>query len=193
MKIQARIGVFETNSSTNHTLCIVRPGAEKSLDDYFHEKVPRTVNFPCFTGEDAIKKLDELKYTIDGKNLGDLSLDAKVTLILSSSLDWRASDFIEKVTFVQDILESKGIDLRINWNTLEQLCQAYWDDGISCVLDKMDRDEIEAFLFSDDARYALWCDEGCCPPSKEYSDLIDKIELLSKERPDDIIVLNNRC
>lgn len=193
MKIQARIGAFETNSSTNHTLCIVKPGAEKRLDDSFHEKVPQTVNIPCFTGEDAIKKLDELEYAISGKNLGDLSLDAKVTLVIASSLDSKASDFIEKISIVQEILENNGIGLSINWNALEQLCQAYWDDGISCILDEMNRDELAAFLFSDDARYALWCDEGCCPPPDEYSELIDKIESLSKERPDDIIVLNNRC
>ena len=193
MKIQARIGAFETNSSTNHTLCIVKPDANKLHSSAFFATLPDSITVPCFNGEDAIEELYKLEDEMNRINLGDLPLDKRVTLLVASVLNSGASNLAETRDSVQEVLGKIGVSLFIDWAAVSRLCRGYYQDGAFNLLNGMNREEIEAFLLADDCQYACWCDEGCCPPPDEYSDLIDKIESLSKERQDDIIVLNNRC
>lgn len=193
MKIQARIGAFETNSSTNHTLCIVKPDADKLKSSAFFAMLPDRITVPCFDGEDAVEELYKLEYGLDGSNLGDLSLDKKVTLLVASVLNLGADNFAETMASVQEILGKIGVELFIYWEAVQMLCRGYYLDGAFNLLNQMNREETEAFLLADDCQYANWCDECSGEEPEEYADLMDRIAVLGKERPDDIIVLHERC
>lgn len=193
MKIQARIGTFETNSSTNHTLCIIKPDANKLKSSAFFAMLPDRVTVPCFDGEDAVEELYKFEYEMDGSNLGDLPLDKRVTLIVASALNLGADNLAETMAAVQETLGKIGVDLFIDWEAMHRLCRGYYQDGVFNLLNQMNQEETEAFLLADDCQYANWCDECSGEEPEEYADLMDRIAVLRKERPDDTIVLHERC
>lgn len=193
MKIQARIGAFETNSSTNHTLCIVKPDASKLKSSAFFAVLPDRITVPCFDGEDAVEELYKFEYEMDRSNLGDLPLDKRVTLLVASALNLGADNLAETMAAVQEILGKIGVDLFIDWAAVSRLCRGYYQDGVFNLLNQMNQEETEAFLLTDDCQYANWCDECSGEEPEEYADLMDRIAVLRKERPDDIVVMHERC
>ena len=193
MKIQARRGTFETNSSTQHTLCIVKPDKDILKSSAFYALLPDRVTVPCFDGEDAVEELYKFEYELDGSNLGDLPLDKKVTLLVASALNLGADNLAETMAAVQEILGKIGVEIFIDWTAMSRLCRGYYQDGVFNLLNEMNLEEMEAFLLADDCQYANWCDECSGDEPEEYADLMDRIAVLRKERPDDIIVLHERC
>ena len=193
MKIQARRGTFETNSSTQHTLCIVKPDKDILKSSAFYAMLPDRVTIPCYTGEDAVEDLYNLEYGLDHKEVGDIPMDERVTLLVASSLNNGADDFIETMEAIQEILGKIGVEIFVDWAAVSRLCRGYYQDGAFGMLNQLNRDQMEAVLLTDDCQYACWCDECCGEEPKEYADLMDRIEMLRKERPDDIIVLHDRC
>lgn len=193
MKIQARLGTFETNSSTQHTLCIVKPDKDILKSSAFYALLPDRVNVPCFDGEDAVEELYKLEYELDGSNLGDLPLDKRVTLLVASVLNLGADSLAETMASVQEILGKIGVELFIDWEAVQRLCRGYYLDGAFNLLNQMNREETEAFLLADDCQYACWCDECSNSEPKEYSDLMERVASLGEECPDNIVVMHERC
>ena len=193
MKIQARIGAFETNSSTNHTLCIVKPDADKLKSSAFYAMLPNRITVPCFDGEDAVEELYKLEYELNGSNLGDLPLDKRVTLLVASALNLGADNLAETMAAIQEILGKIGVELFIDWAAVSRLCRGYYQDGAFNLLSQLNQEETEAFLLADDCQYAIWCDECSGQEHKEYSDLMERIASLREECPDNIVVMHERC
>ena len=193
MKIQIRQGVFETNSSTQHTLCIVKCDEKRFKSSAFQVSLPKKIMTP--TSED-LKKYEE--FTHDIPHIDNLTLEEKVNILIISSLNsYDIPGFLNIIMFLQDTLKEFGIELCVDFQTLCDISESYWyQDGIYGLIDeKLSSEYIKDFLFSTDAGYASYCDECCSEPDEEYQNLIDHMEdLLKNGTPEeDILVFHNRC
>jgi len=192
MKIQVRQSVFETNSSTQHTLCIVRPDESRIKSSGFYAELPDKVVVDINDPE----YFKQLHYQ-DGLDFDNLSLEDKVTiLILSASSEYQSTEFIYMVSMIQEALYKYGVDLEINYKKLYDAIDKYgwYYDSFGFINSNINEDNIEAFLFSIDCKYASYCDECSEEPTDEYNKLIDHIRELEKTTNEkDILIYNDRC
>lgn len=163
MKIQVRRCVFETNSSTNHTLAIKRCNAPDKINQVL------TLAFTPFSD---LKKL----FYDDVVKLHNLTLQQKVDVIFYSSLAlYETREFLEQVIQLKEILSKFNIVLNINWDNSKDAINEYFDDSIfrlvSCRLCK--EEDIIQFLFSDEAYYTEYCDECGNTPSQRIVEIDD--------------------
>jgi len=192
MKVQIRQGVFETNSSTQHTLCIVRCDEKRFKSSVFHASLPKKIATP--TSED-LKKYEDFAYNIP--HIDNLTLEEKVNILIISSLNsYDIPGFLNTIMLLQDTLKEFGIELCVDFQTLCDISESYWyQDGIYRLIDeKLSSEYIKDFLFSADVGYASYRDECCPEPDKEYQDLIDHMGgLLKNGTPEkDILVFHDR-
>jgi len=193
MKVQIRQGVFETNSSTQHTLCIVKCDEKRFKSSAFYVSLPKKIMTPT---PGNIKKYEDFAYNIP--HIDNLTLEEKVNILILSLLgSGSIENFLGGMLYIQDILKEFGVELVIDFGTLYDVSEGYWwQDGIYRLMDeKFSNEYIKDFLFSTDAGYASYCDECCSEPDEEYQDLIDHMEdLLKNGTPEeDILVFHNRC
>lgn len=194
MKTKVRKGTFETNSSTQHTLCIVKQRDDKTFQEsmFRDECFADRVTVPCFFGENSMQEFCEFSENLDGTNIGELSLSEKVTLLIASNFSSGVNNFLETLEVLQDVLSTHGIDLFIDWKAVSRISQGYYQYGIFEVLCRLAADEIEDFLFSDDCQYASWSDD-CGEEPEEHAALLERIRELKRNDPDRLIVLHERC
>lgn len=193
MKIQIRQGVFETNSSTQHTLCIVRCDDKHIQSPEFRASLPKKIIAPDITN---ITKYEDFAYDIP--HIDNLTLEEKVNILVISLLGWfNVGEFIDGILILQDTLKKFGVELEINFRALQKIFNEYWwQCGIyKLINDQFTFENVKDFLFSTDAGYASYCDECCSEPDEEYQDLIDRMgDLLKNGTPEeDILVFHNRC
>ncbi len=193
MKVQIRQGVFETNSSTQHTLCVVKCDEKRFKSSAFWASLPRKIVVP---GPNDLKKYEGFAYDIP--HIDNLTLEEKVNILIISSLNsYSVPNFLNTIMFLQDALKKFEIELCIDFQALCDISESYWyQDGIYRLIDeKFPSEYIKDFLFSADAGYASYCDEGCMKPGQEYNDLINHMgDLLKNGTPEeDILVFHNRC
>lgn len=193
MKIQIRQGVFETNSSTQHTLCIVKCNKDRLQSQEFRANLPKKIIAPDITN---LKKYEDFSYDIP--HINSLTLEEKANILILSLMGSNSTDiFLGGMLAIQDALKEFDVELAINFRALYDISGSYWwQDGIYRLIDEEFSNEyIKDFLFSEDAGYASYCDECCSKPDQKYEDLINHCsELLNLGVPDeDILVFHNRC
>ena len=193
MKIQVRQGVFETNSSTQHTLCIVKCDDKHIQSLEFRASLPKKIIAPDITN---LTKYEDFAYEIP--HINNLTLEEKVNILILALLGTNSiENFLEGMLTIQDILKEFDVELMINFRALYDIGGSYWwQDGIYRLIDEEFSNEyIKDFLFSTDAGYASYCDECCSEPDEEYQDLMDHMRgLLKTGTPEeDILVFHNRC
>lgn len=193
MKIQARISAFETNSSTNHTLCIVKPDGIPAAELY--ASVPDEITIPCFTGADAVERLDEIERNLSKQPVSSLPFGVKVTLLaISFAFSYDTHEFIGFMLLVQNILEEFGVKYEIDWRAMFDIVDHRQYAYDFCELfSELSEEEARAFILSSDCRYAVWCDECCREMPDEYSAVVNHVEELRKTDPDGFYVINERC
>ena len=118
-------------------------------------------------------------------------------MIISSLNSYDIPGFLNTIMLLQDTLKEFGIELCVDFQTLCDISESYWyRDGIYQLIDEeLSSEYIKDFLFSTDAGYASYCDEGGMEPDQVYEDLINHMEdLLKNVTPEeDILVFHNRC
>ena len=180
MKVQIRQGVFETNSSTQHTLCIVKCNTDRLQSQEFRASLPKKITAPDITN---LKKYEDFAYDIP--HIDNLTLEEKVNILVLTLLGTNDTEnFLGGMLAIQDILKEFGVELMINFRALYEISGSYWwQDGIYRLIDEEFSNEyIKDFLFSTDAGYACYCDECCSEPDEGYQDLIAHMEDLLKKR-----------
>lgn len=193
MKVQIRQGVFETNSSTQHTLCIVKCDDKHIQSPEFRASLPKKIITPDITN---LKKYEDFAYDIP--HIDNLTLEEKVNILVISLLGWfNVGEFIDGILILQDTLKKFGVELEINFRALQKIFNEYWwQCGIyKLINDQFTFENVKDFLFSTNAGYASYCDEGGMELDQEYEDLINRMEdLLKNGTPEeDILVFHNRC
>ena len=174
MKTQIRYCTFETNSSTNHTLCIAK---QDKVPEYYKG----AISIPSIT-EENLSEYERMGY--DDSILSDYNLETRVNLVVLSTMSDDTGSFIFVMKKLSNILTAVGYHVNIDWDSLFLIsdCGIYWGYGLFDIMKGMSDDEISHFLFSDDVRYAAYCDECCSAPSKEYEDLMNHIEELDSKK-----------
>lgn len=159
MKVQIRRSVFETNSSTNHTLAIRR----KDIDSTSRGL---TLNL----AETPFKELDERFYP-EVVSLNELTLQEKVDVLFYSILAsyCEGREVLEDILKIQDVLEKYGITVNVNWKNLRANLDNYFHTSIFSLVNQRlsSEDDIIQFLFSDEAYYTEYCDECGNQPTDE--------------------------
>lgn len=193
MKIQKRISVFETNSSTNHTLCIVRPDKGKTA---VHSGTEITI--PNFDPEDKkqLEFYEDFGWKCQESSISEYDLETKLTVLALAGLNnYDTYNFIGFMLKIQEVMTELGIHLTVDYKKLYKLADHYlYQDGIyQFIGDALSNDNIRDFLLSDDVRYASYCDEGCAEPDDEYEALENHIhELLKTYDREKLIICNER-
>ena len=163
MKIQIRRNVFETNSSTNHTLAIRRCDA------------PDKINQVITLASTPLNELKKMFYE-DVVELHNLTLQQKVDVIFYSALaSYEARVFLKQVIQLQDILSRFNVILNIDWNSIKDSIDEYFDYSIFRLVSyRLGKEEdIIQFLFSGEAYYTEYCDECGNTPSERIIKIDD--------------------
>lgn len=159
MKVQIRRSVFETNSSTNHTLAIRR----KAIDS---TNRGLTLNL----AETPFKELEKRFYP-EVVSLNELTLQEKVDVLFYSILAGycECREVLESIIRIQDILEKYDITVNVNWKNLRENLDNYFDTSIFSLVNQRlsSEEDIIQFLFSDESYYTEYCDECGNLPSVE--------------------------
>ena len=194
MRIQVRRGAFETNSSTNHTLCIVKPDENRLKSEEFLASLPEKIAVPCFSKDEVIDKLNEIAVHLDDKPISDLPHDVRATIMAVAAITSSETYvFLGKLLDIKKALAEVGVEMEVD---LDALCYISDNNYFSYdeweILKELDEKETRALLFSDECRYACWSDD-CCASDDLYDALQDRIYELSKTRPNDFYVFHERC
>lgn len=188
MKIQVRQNVFETNSSTQHTLCI-----KKSNGDFLNalKKVNEIGKGFTVPSNDTISWYEQFSYK-DVVGLSDLSLVERLDILVASTLaNYDRDSFLESLSMIQKFLSDIGMEMNVDFEKLYNLQNGYyWDDGLyASVNDMISSENIYDFLFSEDCVHTSFCDECCGEPSESVESVWERFDNMPK---DGKIVLRER-
>lgn len=187
MKRQIRKGVFETNSSTQHAICIKRVEDPEKIIALLKEQGD------VFTvpSNDSVSWYDNLtrKSVID---LSGFNFIEKLDILVASSLaNYERDGFLGSLSMIQEALAESGVKLIVDFEKLLKLHDNYyWDDGLyGSVNDMIGRSNIFDFLFSDDCVHTSWCDECCGEPDdnikaawKRFDDMPKNEKIIMQDR-----------
>ena len=126
MKLQSRKGVFETNSSSVHTLSI-----QKTKMDFDWDKFG--TNGVVELGKTTTKELE----TLLGKtvlNITELPMQTKLDLLFYSQLSKELTrDFVEGVCLITKFLNEKGFKVVLNYfNAMDNSGYLHWMISSRC-------------------------------------------------------------
>lgn len=176
MKIQIRHSVFETNSSTNHTLAIRKPKFSDAT------RISREVYSNCFIvlGETPFNKIKDIA-SKSPINIAKLDIKTKLDILYWSAFsNYCVPDAIQFLSNIEKALHEVNITVRF---TFEKFEEDYFEWGIFSTLSEWlnSKEDILNFLFSDDAWYTCWCDECCGEPNEEEAKVEDYVHSQPKE------------
>lgn len=188
MKYTVRRSVFETNSSTNHTLSIRKCSLDKS--DVFNQIKP-------FLDENGVLTVGKTTYTDlmkyinkDVIHLYCLGFQTKIDILFYAAfISYEAKDFVLALNDLSKILKRYDIKIKFDIENLIEAADNYLDEGILALVSRelFKEEDILNFLFSKEVYYTEWCDECNGQPSEE----IEKIE--NKMYNDkDVIIIDSR-
>lgn len=182
MKLQIRKGVFETNSSSVHTLSI-----QKTKMDFDWDKFG--TNGVVELGKTTTKELE----TLLGKtvlNITELPMQTKLDLLFYSQLSKELTrDFVEGVCLITKFLNEKGFKVVLNYfNAMDNSGYLHWmissEEGVlKTIKDNIATyDEIESFLLSDFCVFTLWNDECCSSEPVEITLIRKTFKKMPKDK-----------
>lgn len=186
MKVQIRRHVFETNSSTNHTLCMTKAHefADTLLklmkkDDEEHT----VISVPDMTAID-FEFYKDLRYK-SIINISDLNFIERLNIVVISALScYETSEFLGTFVILNEVLADFGIVLDIDFNKLYELSTGeYWHEGIYDTIQSLcSKEDIKHFLFSNDCHYTEWCDECSEEPCEEIEKIEDRFMSMDEDQ-----------
>ena len=191
MKTNARVGIFETNSSAVHQLVITKAA----------------MGIPIYDGILVIKHSDGLNggYWRDRQKINNTQL--KLNYIVESlrcadydNLDWGdiILAFISRIVKLKEMIENLGVKVEVDLKSFsdKNIPYTYCGDesceAIANIIDSNDVDMLRRFLFSSDSFIAT-DDEGDYDDFDEYHD--SKSPLVNDEDENvtkDFVVITSR-
>lgn len=164
MKIQVRRHVFETNSSTNHTLAI------RKID---HDKIKRQDKIYKVPSR-TFKEVEKFFYN-DVVKFHEKDFQLRLDVLFYSALaNYSAREALEFVFMVKNILECHGIKIELNIDKIMDSIDSFFDTSIYGFLNTVSTEDlIIDFLFSNEVYYTEYCDECGTLPSKELEAIDD--------------------
>ncbi len=167
---QVRPGIFETNSSTTHSISIPKT---VTLD---FENIKKTIGTNIVFGS---RSWDEIRSSQKHSFLivcGSTPFQDRADMLYISLLTLSARDYILYKRKITNLLDSLGFTTEFNEDliTFNDFCDA--EDDLEIVVDRViGGDRILEFLFAPDLALWSWCDE-CCPDfPKEIEEYLDKL------------------
>lgn len=178
MKIQVRRCVFETNSSTNHTLAI------RKIDQNKIKKEDKIYKVPSRTFEE----LEKFFYT-DVIRFHEKDFQLRLDVLVYSALaNYSAREALEFLFMVKNILECNGIKIELDIDKIMSSIDSFFDTSIYGFINSVSTENlIINFLFSNEVYYTEYCDECGALPSKDLEDIDDRTY-----GNDDFIYVNER-
>ena len=164
MKMQVRRHVFETNSSTNHTLAI------RKIDHDKIKKEDKVYKVPSMTFEEV-----EKFFRNDVVRFHEKDFQLRLNVLFYSALaNYSTREALEFILMVKNILESHGIKIELNIDKIMGSIDSYFDTSIYRFLNNVSTENlIIDFLFSNEVYYTEYCDECGELPSKELEAIDD--------------------
>jgi len=187
MKIQIRQSVFETNSSTQHTLCIKKNSNFKNVINNIKSK-NNVFSVPSI---DDKSWYETLSYK-DVVEISKLNFIEKLNVLVASTLaNYDRNSFLESLSMIQKTLSNIGIELSIDFEKLLNLNNNYyWEEGLyESVNTMISGDTLLDFLFSEDCVHTSFCDECCGEPTEEIESVWKRFNNISKT---DKIIFSDR-
>ena len=179
MKIQARRNVFETNSSTQHTLCIKKADGFEGFVSSLKEQ-GGVFTIPS-NGSKSWYEEFTYKSIVD---ISGFSFKEKLDILVVSTLaNYELDGFLESISMIQNSLSELGIKVIVDFGKLVELHDNYyWDDGLyGSISNMIGKDNILDFLFSNDCAYTKWCDECCGEPGEDIEAVWKRFNDIPKE------------
>ena len=186
MQRQIRRSAFETNSSSNHTLSILK----KEIDQFYvKDKLNElTVGGVLYLATTKPQDIIDMTWK-DPLYLHKTDLRTKIDLLVYSAIgENSASDFLKMMNEIVKSLE-KYVVVNVNYDNLLEASELYTGDGLFLLASSIlyNETDIMNFLFSDESYYTCWCDEGCMGPSEETEQIENKMY-----GRDDVIYIHER-
>ena len=188
MKRQIRQSVFETNSSTQHSLCIKKNSNIKNAID----SIKAENNVITVPSIDDRSWYETMAYK-DVVEISKFSFIEKMNVLVASTLaNYDREGFLESLSIIQKTLSNVGIELSIDFEKLLNLnSNYYWEYGLyESVNTMVSGDILLDFLFSEDCVHTSFCDECCGEPTKEIEVVWERFDNMSKE--DKIVFYDRR-
>lgn len=187
MKRQIRQSVFETNSSTQHSLCIKKNSNLKNVID----SIKAENNVITVPSIDDKSWYETIAYK-DVVEISKLSFIEKMNVLVASTLaNYDRDGFLESLSMIQKTLSDIGLEIVIDFGKFSNLnSNYYWSDGLyESINDMLNSETLLDFLFSEDCVHTSFCDECCGEPTEEIEAVWERFDNMSKE---DKIVFTDR-
>lgn len=172
--IQTRLRIFETNSSTTHSISIPK---KVDIDPQkIRESYGSTITF-------GVKSWSELRKSLGYGWIvacGSTSFQDRADLLYYSTYlgeSCYANQFILDRDKIRKALKGIGINVEFkeDLDACDEYFNASYDDSLDMLGAVIDNDKILEYLFAPDFILWYWCDE-CCPDfPKEIEEYLDKL------------------
>ncbi len=189
MKQQIRRNVFETNSSTQHTLTLIKSKTIDSTWEKFKKENPSIV-----VGLTLLEKVYNLSdpFVVE---MGKLSLQEKIDLLFYSTMcSYDTMSFVKNIGHLMKFFKEEGIQVRVMFDNIMDQCDEY---GWIFETESMPRfindnntskDEIKQFIVSNECWYTSYADD-CMDEPKEITNLFEQLKNIPEE---DVLFAHDR-
>lgn len=183
MKVQIRKGVFETNSSNQHSLVLrKKPDVQQSWETLRNSHKEITI------GLTSLRDIEELECSIV-VNIGELDMQKKLDMLFYSRFgSYNAIEFCKEIGVLVKIFREEGIDIHFEFGDVLNDNAPTWcvidGDLIGMIGSNVNtKAEIEQFLFSDECFFTSYADDCMDEPDDirkiyEYFDGLPKGEVM---------------
>lgn len=187
MKRQIRRGVFETNSSTQHTLVLLK----SNETDIFWKKL-KAEHPNLVVGVTSLERIYNISdpFVVE---LGKLTLQEKIDVLFYSTMCDSTANFFSNMSIFKQLFDEHGIKIDILFDKVtEYLDEYYWtlSDGMIRFINESvtTKEDFEQLLVSDSCWYTSYADD-CMDEPEEISKLYESLENVPD---DDILVAHGR-
>lgn len=170
VKRQIRTCVFETNSSSQHSLCMKKGIGDRTENIKRLSEIANDNVITLFkTDPDTI--MDMADYVMD---ISGMDMQRKLDLLSYSAIVGNTNEFIKYICYIRDMLYfNYGIDIQVEYDNLNKAADmCFYFDIFRHLSDELALDLIETFLFTDWCFYTRY-DDDFGPIPKEIEEIQD--------------------